>query len=221
MSLLAAFALLLIPASAKALTLGFDGVSNNDVGDTAIAESQLSVEVIDPGNGEIQFTFENAGPEASSITDVYFDDAVPALFSGVGGIIDSDDGVGGDAGVDFSEGASPGNLPSGNTVGFSSDISADSDAPAQHNGVNPGESLGILLTLNQGFTYDDVAQAIENGELVIGIHVQGFESGGSESLTNELPNPEPTTMTLIGIGLVGLFVANRKRKKKTDQPVTE
>jgi len=54
-----------------------------------------------------------------------------------------------DPGVAFSDPAVPGNLPGANnaspafvaTTGFS----ADSDPPVQPNGVNPGETLGILF----------------------------------------------------------------------------
>lgn len=197
--------------------LGFYGLTSNNVGDVAIGEAQLTVEVTDVAPGQVGFIFRNAGPDASSITDVYFDDGT---LLGIAQIIDADDGIGGDPGVDFSQGASPPELPSSQnatpvfetTQGFL----ADSDAPAQPNGVNPGEELTIIFNLINGKTYDDTIAALIQGGgvggLRIGIHVQGFASGGSETFINNPPGttpgpgvvPEPSSMALMAIGLFGL-----------------
>ena len=47
--------------------------------DGAIGEGQLFLEVYDPNpsDGQINFIFTSIGPEASSITDVYFNDGTP------------------------------------------------------------------------------------------------------------------------------------------------
>lgn len=193
-ALLAVTALLLIiamPAQAQT-TLGFGCITNNDIGDAAIGEAQLFVDVEDAGGGQVSFTFRNTGPEASSIADVYFDDD-NTLFDSIASI------VGSGIGVDFAEGATPNNLPGGNPFGFSADFSADSNPPAQPNGVNPGEWLEILFDLQSGQTFDDVLAALADGTLRIGIHVQGFESGGSESFINEPPEPEPPEVGTITI----------------------
>ena len=198
---------------AQADTFGFDNISANSVGDAAIGEAQLFVDVTDPGAGQVLFTFGNTGPAASSITDVYFDDG---SLLGIASIING-------AGVDFSQLASPPDLPSGNsadpdfvtTAGFS----ADSNPPAQPNGVNPGESLGILFNLQGGGTFADVLSELGDSSLRIGIHVQGFASGGSEAFVNDGPTngngttpvPEPATMLLLGSGLIGLAGYGRKK----------
>ena len=200
----------LIAGPTDAIQLGFYNITNNNPLDAAIGESQLFVDVTDPGSKQVLFTFSNTGPAASSITDVYFDDG--PLFSFVG-LIDADDGVGGNAGVDFSQGASPPNLPGANnasppfvaTAGFA----FDSDPPTQHNGVNPGETLGILFNLGSN-SFNDVIASLTNTGLRIGIHVQGFASGGSESFVNN-PVPEPATLLLLGSGLVGLAGFGRKK----------
>ena len=75
-------------------------------------------------------------------------------------------------------------------------------------GVNPGESLGILFDLQPGSAFGDVLAQLVSGELRIGIHVQGFASGGSESMVNV---PEPGTGVLLGLGLV-FMLAPRRRK---------
>lgn len=219
LALLAACAVAIGDQSAQAgptLTLGFEGVSNNNLANVAIGESQMSLIVSDSGGGLVRFDFHNSGPENSSITDIYFDDSVdPSLF--VTPITSIDDS---DAGVEFSEDASPGNLPGGNDIGFNATkgLTADSDAPVSHNGVNPGETLGVVLTLDNGHTYGDVLSSLSDGSLRVGIRVQAFDGGGSESFVNGNGGPpaipEPSSMAILGIGLAGVVTRFRRRRSQ-------
>ena len=197
--------------SATAVMVSFDCISGNSMANCSTGESQLSIDVTDQGSNQVLFTFNNAGPLASSITDVYFDDRNSLL--SIASLIDNDEGVGGDAGVDFSLGASPGNLPSANDADpdfvASMGLSADSDAPVQPNGVNPGETLGILLNIVAMQDFNKVITDLISGELRVGIHVQGFGDGGSESFVSTVPLPAAVWM--LGAGLVGLITFGRKK----------
>ena len=190
----AALLMFAIPAQADdPVMLGFVNITNNNPGDAAIGEAQLFVEVSDPGGDQVLFTFYNVGTEDSSIADVYFDDG---SLLGIASIDDSHPGV------SFSQGANPADLPGGNGISppfeVTEGFSADSDPPAQPNGVNPGEWLGILFDLQDGKTFADVLDDLATGALRIGIHVQGFASGGSESFINHPPGAGDTgTITII------------------------
>ena len=77
-------------------------------------------------------------------------------------------------------------------------------------GINPDESLEIILSYS---TAADFVDALINDHLRIGLHVQGFAGGYSESFlhtyTGEDSVPEPGTMTLL---LAGLFVLRQVRR---------
>lgn len=198
------------------MVYGFGNITGNDVVDAAAGESQLTVEVLEAGPGLVSFLFRNIGPDAMSITDVYFDDGT---LLGIASLSWTGD-------VSFSQGAAPPDLPGGDAIGFETTAGflADSDTPIVPNGVNPGETLTITFDLLPGYDVDDVNAALASVvDLRIGIHVQGFVGGGSEAFVNN-PNPipsgipgalpEPGSIVLFGIGIVGL--ASRRRWHKAD-----
>ena len=131
-------------AAADNVTFGFGNITNNDVNDAAAGESQLSVTVSNDGLGvgQVNFIFRNAGSEAMSITDVFFDDGT---LLGIASITNTP-GL-----VEFSQGGSPPDLPGGNGIGFETTAGflADSVPPAQPNGVNPGEELQDLAEVKE------------------------------------------------------------------------
>ena len=205
--LVAVAAISLSAKEAAASEFTFDCITNNKSADCSVLESQLSVKIESDGS-TVDFTFTNVGGGASSITDVYFQDLPPLLdettvaFSGTGT-------------VSFDDKCKPGDLPGGS--GFTTTYCADSNAPTQQNGVNPYESLTLSYSLLkdpatlQTYTLQDVLAAIGTGDFNIGIHVQGFSGGGSESAVLKSV-PEPASLLLMSGGAVAAAFARRRRK---------
>jgi hypothetical protein len=192
-----------LPTASQANTiLQFGCLTQNDPGDCTVGETQFSVTLTDEGGGVVRFHFKNAGPAASVLSEIYFDDGALLALSNV---IDG-------PGVDFEPDANPPDLPGGEdavppfqvTQGF---LAQSTPSPAQ-NGAGPTEWVAIEFTLQDGKTIADVISDLTTGQLRIGIHVIGFGSGGSESFVNH-PVPEPTAVTLLGCGLVGVAALRR------------
>ena len=182
---------------AEAQNYSFNCITNNSAADCATGEAQLALSVTTAA-GLVNFRFTNSGPSASSITDVYFDWASSLYALGQGVLTDSG------AGVSFSWGASPQNLPGGKGIGFSADLSADSNSPTQPMGVNPGEWLNIAFT-----SQADFITGLNSGDFRVGVHTQGYAGGGSESLVAPIPEPETYAMMLVGLTLLS-FKARRR-----------
>ena len=193
-------------SEAHAEMFTFDCISNNNSQNCQTGALQLGVEVIAGPAGQAQFIFRNTGASAASITDIYFDNGT---LLGIASITNG-------PGVDFSQGANPGNLPGGNSMNppfqATAGFTADSDSPAQPNGVNPGETVSIFFTLQSGGSFADVIRELYSREIRVGVHVQGFGNGGSESFVNALtPVPVPAAAWLLLSGL-GLLRVARHRK---------
>ncbi len=196
----------MVSSAAAIEYFGFYKITNNGNEDVG---SQLSVGVYDAGVDDagikkVGFTFTNNVGIGSSITDIYFDDGT---LLGIAQILNS-------AGVSFASPATPGDLPGGNAVDFETTVpfSADSDSPVSKNGVDAAsEWVTIIFNLINGKTYADTIKALNSGELRIGLHVQSIGvKDGSDSYVNRVP--EPVTLLLLGLGLVG--VAGIRRFKK-------
>ncbi|HEY9064426.1 MAG TPA: PEP-CTERM sorting domain-containing protein [Burkholderiaceae bacterium] len=140
------------------------------------------------------FTLSNSG--AGHVSEIYFDLSAGMNASFFGGI----------GTVSFTSGASPNSLPGGNSVGFTSDASFDSDAAGGSSfGIDMGESATFKIT---GAALD----SFTGGDLAAAAHVRSLVDAGASVVTIAAPVPEPTTYALMlaGLGAVG-WIARRRR----------
>lgn len=201
------------PGALAATTLNFGGITNNSDANTATGEQQITVDVLEGGGGVglrgsgifVDFTFHNAGPVQSTITDIFFDDG---SLLGISSIDNSDPGV------SYVSPSNQNNLPGGEMVGFfaTAGFSAEPTPPPSHNGVDPGETLVITFELQFGKTFADVLDELTTGALRIGVRVQNFPDDGSESLVNLPLVPLPTPAGLALLGFAGLAVPRPRRR---------
>lgn len=193
-------------------TLPFTLLSANGNFGPAVA-GQLFVTVDTPAAGQVSFQFENMGPLASTIASIYVDDQGGLLqVSPVSSVL-----VTNGTGVAFSADNSPGNFPNA-PAGFTEDFSASADPPPATNGVDPNEFVTLTFNLQSG-TFDDVADALGNGSLRLGLHVISLPDGQSNSYLNGSPSvvPAPPTVILAGLGVLGFggLARLRRRSAKT------
>jgi len=190
--------------SAQAVLIPFTIFTDNgDYSDGS--QIDLSVDVYN-GEGVVKFKFYNDSAVDCSITKIFFDD----------GSLLGIDSIENSSGTDFDRAVpGPGELPGGNFLDPPFDaireFNIGADSPPYYNGVNSlvaGEFVLVTFDLTNGGKLSHVLNELVDGTLRIGIHVQGFPDGSSESALNE-PVPEPATVLLLGIGTLALLRRRR------------
>jgi hypothetical protein len=187
-------------ASAVELT-PFDCITDNDAGDCAIGESQLSATIVESGHDAL-LTIVMTGDDDAVVEQLFIESSVVRHITFLGS---TELGT-----VSFGSGALGGNLPGGNPVGFDEavNIAALPDAPLNGIGRHPQDDVSAQAG---AFLLDLGCSSFEDllADLRIGVHVIGYASGGSESFT-ATPVPEPGTAALLAAGLIGLAFAQRR-----------
>jgi hypothetical protein len=169
------------------IRLGFRNITGNESCAGAGRQPRYFLDVVDTGERRVMFLFSNREQDASSITDIFFNDA--ELFSISVQIKPI---------TDVRENPSPAipclttdhhyvPEPYHDSTSFqfikSGLIAVDPDTT--HCGINRDESLGIVFNLQAGVTLADIICALGNKELNIGIKVRGDQPDACSILINE------------------------------------
>jgi hypothetical protein len=201
--------------NAVQVTYNFDNITSNNAGDATIGETQLSMIVKEDGAEKVLFTFINSGSAASSVTNICFDDVVPfdlnynslSQGDGVKFIVD-----------DAKNSVLPGG--NGNPLNFTVDYVYSAVSPRPKNGINPGEQLSIVFNYANGSNFGSIISNLDNRNIRVGVHVQAFESAGSESFINiphtppptSVPEPSSISLMLLGFSILGGAAFFRRKK---------
>ena len=189
---------LFLSTTVLATTYNFIGVNANEVN----VSNQLSLDVTQIGNS-VDFKFINASSGVNVFMGaIYFDFLNANLFTS----LNQTASVGT---VSFT-GITPStqNFPEGNAINFSTDAFGDRNGGSE-NGISIGENLVLTALLSPGADINSLMQA---GGLRVGLHVQGYRSGGSDSYVTT-PNavPLPAAGWLFGSALLGFIGLSRRQ----------
>ena len=174
---------------------------------------------ISNGGPTVTFKFLNESTVDCAITDIFFDDGTLLGISGL------DNGPG----VLYDYPSQQKNLPAGGMLDppfvTTENFSADPDPPPSRNGIDDGLYEGVpeWLEIHYDLQYlesegrwgnlADVISELRDGTLRVGIHVQSFPDGSSQSGVSS-PNvvPEPASICALGIG--ALFLLRKRRNRR-------
>ena len=159
----------------------------------------FTMDVQDPGGGQVMFTFTNNCDSDGVLSRVFFRKNNLMQFNS---IADASEGVA------FHLNEKNAMLPGGNGQGFTprNTFSIDADPAGPKNGLHYEDYLSVLFDLESGIVFDDIISAIDGYSLGIGAHAQALPGGVSASFSTI---PEPATMALVGLG--ALLIRNKKR----------
>jgi len=160
--------------------LGFTGVPGDGSLAASVGPGQLSAQLTSNGTNGACLTFRNTGAKALTVTNIFLQ-AKPWLQNA--SIKNGDV-------VTFQQDGVPGSFPTGGTgpssfqtsMSFTS-ISNPTQGTGQVPGLDPGETFGLCFDFVSGMTFQDVLNAINSGQLRIGITAQG-ENGVQGSLVS-------------------------------------
>ncbi|MCB2193454.1 MAG: PEP-CTERM sorting domain-containing protein [Deltaproteobacteria bacterium] len=203
-----------------ALPAWADSISPLDIGFSRITDNSSEGDQVDLNlnasqvdDNTVQLTFSNLSGIESVVSEIYFQD-LNGLVARYEILNDQNTGT-----VEFNEGATPGSLPGGQDIAFSTSYAMSADAPSPKYGINPNETLTIYVDLSEGVTVATLLSALQGGSVLVGAHVQSIAGDASESYVSGgggggAAAPEPGTMALMGSGLLAGWLVRRKRGRK-------
>jgi hypothetical protein len=214
-------------ATAQAKTYSFQAVSSNNPVDAALGEKYLRMDVTAFSTTAVDFKFYWSGDPPNQdnlgMSSFYFYDglylASPPSISSTGT-------------VNLTIANNPGSLPDGTEVGLGGNAKSwvEANNTNQANAVQFGETATFRFTLLTGVGVNNVTAALDrwielpqsqkqlvdwDGNpsypdlMAVGIHLTGFDSGGSESYAVV---PLPGAVLLLGAGMVRLVAYARRRQ---------
>ncbi|MEE9369806.1 MAG: hypothetical protein V3V05_13240 [Pontiella sp.] len=190
--LFAALLVVLSVSAARAELYQFYAITSNDSSGYAqfVGESQLFMEITQIGGGMFSLVFTNASSAQSVVSTIYFDYTPEINLD----LISINDG----SGVAFTSGrVNPGNLPAGQSLAFAfnSDLGVAANNPSPHNGINPSDSLELILDYDGTESF---ITALNNESVRVGMHVISLGEY-SESFVNVVPEPATFSMALSSV----------------------
>lgn len=206
------------------VTFYYDCASNNDVNDCGIAEAQFSTTVTPISFDQVMFTFENIGSQAVTMTSIWFEDLLPQTLKSFVGFDVSGLDSGETVKYNMVEGSALKNNQNVSAIqNFEVSFFADPNNPQPKNGINVGESLGIIFQVTDIAVKENdplhafysVIRDMQNETLRVAVKAQDFASGGSETLINEQV-PEPLTILGSGMAIAGGVALKRRAAGKTN-----
>lgn len=208
-------------AAYGAATFGFTSVFATTPADALIGETQFFMDVLDESAHQVLFRIRNEGPEASSITGVFFEERglagfLTPVFSEVQPRVVTG------SGVLFARTTVPPALEFGELFEpftVTPELSLVAVAPVAVNGINPGESLDALVLLSDDIVTSEVISRLETGAVRVALLAQDFPDGGTATFVNNttpvvtpptppvgptvIPAPGAILLGALGTGLVG------------------
>lgn len=189
-------AVLFVAGSGHAASLGgFSCITNNDSGNCAIGEAQISADLT---NNVLTITM--SGTDAAVIEEIFVEGA------GVTG----DPFLGGTGMVRFSDAAIGGNLPGGDPIGFDTDYNFAASNPGPRWGIGYHNQDRTAVQIGR-FTLTTPTGDVS--DLRIGVHVIGYKNGGSESFVTSTTTPVPEPSAALTFA-AGMLVASRGLRRR-------